>query len=77
MYTHLPTRCLKVTLSISERRLESWAYFHFMICNLYTQRKLIDFHNHVTLLHLFLVSLFFLLYINFTLRMLQMCSESY
>ena len=53
MHKQLPTLCFKVALLMSGRKWESWAYFHFMVSNLCTQHKLVDFYGHVTLLHLF------------------------
>ena len=58
MHTHLPTPCLNVVLLMSGRQLERWAYLYFIVWNIWTQHKLVDFCDPVTLLHLFLVSWF-------------------
>ena len=75
MHMHLLTSYLNVVLSMGERQWENWVYFPFMICNLWTQQKLVDFHGPVTLLHLFLVSRFKKKK-KLTLRRLQMCGET-
>ena len=58
VHTYLPTPCFNATLSMSGRQWESWTYFYFIVLNMWTQHKLLDFHGPVTLLHLFLVSWF-------------------
>ena len=58
MNTHLLISCLNVALSMGGRRWESWAYFHFIVWNMWTQHKLVDFYGPVTLLRLSLVSWF-------------------
>ena len=58
MHMHLLTSYLNVAFLMSRRQWENWAYFHFMVCNLWTQHKLVDFQGPITLLHLFLVSQF-------------------
>ena len=47
MHTHLPKPCLKVALSMSGRQWENWTYFHFIVWNMWTQHKLIDFYGSV------------------------------
>ena len=37
--------------------------------------RLVDFHGHVTLLHLFFGFMTFFFFFNLTLKRLQMCSE--
>ena len=78
MHIHLLTWYLNVTLSMSGRQSESWVYFYFIVWNMWTQYKLVDFHGLVTLLHLFLVSWFKNNNNNnnLTLRRLQICSEA-
>ena len=58
MHMNLLTPSINDALSIRGRQWESLAYFHFMVCNLWTQHKFLDFHGPITLLHLFLVSWF-------------------
>ena len=53
MHKQLPTLCFKAALLMSRRQWESWAYFYFMVSDLRTQHKLIDFYGFLTLLHLF------------------------
>ena len=67
IHAHLPTLLL-----MSRRYWESWAYFYFMVCNVITTHKLVDFHDPVTL---FLVS-WFEKKNNLTLRRLQMRRET-
>ena len=79
MHIHLSTPCLNVALSMNERWSKGWAYFHFMVWNMWTQHKLVDFHGPVTLLQFFFFWFhYFFLFkkINLTLKMLQICSEA-
>ena len=55
MHTHLSTICLNITLLKSIKQWDCWTYLYFMVYNLWTQYKLVDFHGPVILLHLFLV----------------------
>ena len=74
MNIRLPTSCLNVALSMSRRPWESWAYFHFMVWNMWTQHELVDFHGPITFcIYLWFHDSFFL---NLTFRRLKICCET-